>query len=1657
MSLPYTVLGELTGSIESGSYLDTQDTPLFYVSQSNDSWFGYSSNDAIEISAYSTDSDNDLLGWGTINQNTQYQTITLSYIDDLNNIESYSYNELISLFTIYRNKEILLQPFSDLSSIGITNGSCVVSYNFIREMAGSPSSSLSIKEISTSRTEVKLIPSVAADIQYNSFIVKKFPIKDVSPVLLSDVIKNLSYDEIYETMSSMQTYQNGINFLKFVFFLPNDAAVINFLKNLYEDYIKYTSVILSNNIESSTVTRIQGIKSYYNNFLLQNYDLIVNFDDIRQQYIGFVNERLDEVFFQFLTSNDSGYQSARQFCYDFFVTYFYDNSVNSLKLSYNDKYFSYFKNVLNFGNNKYFFILDHGYIDERQSPGDALTLVVKLSSALPSDINEKDNCWVSNFGMVPYIFTSIIQNPVIYQTVQISPPNFDAPQKFINKGNSNIMYSSNDLVNSSNISNLISLNKKITELNVDYSDFSNFIIFSSAQNRLNIFKNKMIQLTLLSASLSELNNLYNNSLSSSVPYPYFFSEQSNLNSKISILMDSFDGYESYLFNGGNYQYIVSSGSFYSSSYVSSQDINAKEYDINNRDSLIANTPQYIITNSDYQDYLTFLNMIGHHFDNIYTYISALPIERQLKNELTSSIPTNTLKEMLYSFGWDVDDIINSLDIDQVYLNSMDSASYNVLSGQQRLQTIWNRILVNLPGIYKSKGTIECVNFLMACYGLPSSMITIREYGGTDSSADTSPTYQLDEKMYMLTFSGVGDYVEGPIPNSTETVEFKFSIGSDPNKTLYPEYEFFPLFTSIPYPYTSSIYSNWMMGFYRVPGNYSGRVVFQMGSGSSGAAISSSIIPIFNGDIFSVMLRKNKPYNLFEFAYIGAGGHEEVVPLQYDLVVQRNEDGRTIFYSTSSAIINDDDNNIFAQWGRFRLTDGTFQGTLDKVSIWNTPIDDDDFNEHVDDLNSYGYSGSIPFENLWVRLNWDYPQNMYYNISGSSVVWIDNQSPYYFISNYYTDQTLTTINPVLYSSSLEVIQQRWSTYYPTGSVEILAYNFPVAIGSAFSASWMDYPVCMWVSQSIYPYHFEELTYEQNIDASKYGPNKYKNKKIRTVDYQIDTRFDPSNRSTYESDVTISGESNQLGFFIDPQDSKNKDILRYIGKNGIMQLIADPSNLFSDKYYDLRNKNVQYNLNGNKRTYFNELITVYKFYFDKSIFKTIKNIIPARANLYTGVVIEPTLLERPKYQNKPITSSVEVSYKHPAVIDHFYKFDERSLWADFNTDWSLINTGSNPPYFTTYEQLLTYYQTTVPQVNISNINKIPTLQQTPLQISMSNSVLSNYEMILDFEYLSDPIVNKPINLMGSGYITDYMDKIQHNFYPDLETLPRNWEVFTTPIYGSVSSQNKQGRFMVSPDHGVVDTTKYFSGSNKGNHPIVYYMMKIWEKYDYNVQTGEYVRSTNVYGNGNNIYNYNAKENYFYSGSVIRIDNPNVNVYSSASVWLYKYGIFDEYFMRTQIYFTDLIYLSVYNPSDLSYTYNSYYNSYLHKANTFLGTPDQMVNNVFGIPNGYTPFEKTNFDLILNNSNQYFEIVSGYPRNHYTHKMKQFSKSKYGSSNLGIFVKGRQTSDTTINTYGINDGSIPVQSSETSNINIVNSSNIIQNVISVSSGQTTPNSGN
>ena len=150
MSLPYPYITDNPVNINTGSYFDQKETELFLQGSVEDLWFGFSETDVLELSVF--DLDQNPIGWATTNTDKKYKTVTLSYLNTLNEPVQYSYQELLSDFILYRNTKTLVDPTEQLPSLfGVTEGSYLLSYNFVREMAGMPDDPLVIKDISPSR------------------------------------------------------------------------------------------------------------------------------------------------------------------------------------------------------------------------------------------------------------------------------------------------------------------------------------------------------------------------------------------------------------------------------------------------------------------------------------------------------------------------------------------------------------------------------------------------------------------------------------------------------------------------------------------------------------------------------------------------------------------------------------------------------------------------------------------------------------------------------------------------------------------------------------------------------------------------------------------------------------------------------------------------------------------------------------------------------------------------------------------------------------------------------------------------------------------------------------------------------------------------------------------------------------------------------------------------------------------------------------------------------------------------------------------------------------------------------------------------------------------------------------------------------------------
>ena len=1390
--ISYQTISKNTTNLNSASYLNSNDYSLMTKDFIGDLWYGSSINDVIELGVF--DYSQKFVGWNIIERNNAYKISNYSYLNSLDFPVEYSYSELLSNFIIHKNDKILTSPPQELtSSFGISNGSYILTYNFIRNMAGDVGSPLVIKDISPSKKEIKLIPLGGSTAHYDAFCRKKVLIDDISPLYITS-LDGCPYGQIYNNVYS--TYTSEINTLKSLFFLTSEGDVVTFFKNLYEDLVTYTraSTDASGNVtvDPERILRIQGIRSDFNNYLMSNVNKISDFSTLDKTFHSIVDNTIETKFAPLGSNLTIEHIAAKKFIHDFFTKYFYDQISQLFKTTYNEKYFSYLKNAINLGNGRLLPIITHDFLDERTNIEDPLTLIVKLQTEIPSDIVKRTNCWISNISLVPYVINTIIKTPGTLKTTKIGNPNFSANVINSNVGSSNTSYTGNELNNDQSIDRELSVSRKQAELNIDYTDFNKFVIFSSAELRLTIFKNKVISLNTLTSSLQSLEALASSFLiSSGSVYPYYSQEHEAIQTKLDNIVAGFDGYESYLYRSGIYEY--ESGSFVSSSYISELDSSGSYYDKYNRDSLINNTPQHIIVDEGNDDYIIFLSMMGHYFDDLYAYIASIPTEKSIAEGADGTFTRTVIDYMLDSFGWNSEDLLDQGTLVDNFLNADQISGLNTLSSEERIKEIRNRILITLPKIYKTKGTDAAVKLILSCYGIPSTLLNVREYGGVNYESENA-SYTQYEKIFMYQWdtSSKYNFLSAEYPGKTKTIEYKFSIPSaDPYRYNSEQIQWgvIPSLAATEVSGSGASGSGLLHGgFVRERGKNLGRVFFSHGyQGHENFKIYSDIIPIFDGNVYSVMVRRNDYDSNYE-----AGSNENEVPTKYDLYVGRNSGGRKIIYSTSSYINYVSQSNYTFDTSSNLMIGGWFHdingqgytGTLDKFMVWIDPITDENFQDHVNNPNSYAFSGSRePHKSLILRMHTDYPFNLRTISPGSDRSYITN-SPDWM-------GTFKNANPYYANENTAFANYANETYLPSSLTNKISYFVCYAPWSGSRELVYNTASCQNVSQSCYPYQFAAIDYPCTYTISKYGPNKFRNEKIKHIDQSLDVRLDSDSRST-NIQHTTSPDSNIIGFFADPNDFKNKDIVRYFGNYNFMDAIGDTSNSFSQSYSSLKLLRKQYanylNWDSGSNPRINEMMTMYKLYFNRSIFSTIENLFPARNNILTGVVIEPSLLERPKYQAKPVSSEVNSgsAYYFDVTASKYFrdpdtrmvKISETPLYSDFNLDVTLLS-GS---YFN------------------------------------SDTIPSNLLIDLNFSYINNPSIKYPINYLKNGTeVCDLPDKYQLGHFGSNAHMP-------------VDDENLTGKTSFDMIHEL-----NASGSQK------YYLVKKWNNYTISHKSGNWIRTS------------------------------------------------------------------------------------------------------------------------------------------------------------------------------------------------------------------------
>lgn len=297
-----------------------------------------------------------------------------------------------------------------------------------------------------------------------------------------------------------------------------------------------------------------------------------------------------------------------------------------------------------------------------------------------------------------------------------------------------------------------------------------------------------------------------------------------------------------------------------------------------------------------------------------------------------------------------------------------------LSLKDLTKEIWKRILNNLPFLYKSKGTEKCLRTLITCYGIPSSILEIREYGGPDiSEPDNTSEYHFDNFSYALDFSG-SQFVSFPWTASNSQYPYSVEVRFNSSASIYPS-------MSVMSVVSSSDTVAWELEALTTSGN-KGKIKFSIISGSHSEymSVTSSEMSIFDG-------------NFNHVAIVKSSASDAAVDQTYTLYVKKNLYNNLFYYSVSELDVTGSDNVGWSINGSTMYIGGNdtqqFVGSIDEVKFWNQILVENTVNFHAKHPKSLiGNDITGSFNDLVLRLPFDNPKNLGNATSGS----LPNKSP-----------------------------------------------------------------------------------------------------------------------------------------------------------------------------------------------------------------------------------------------------------------------------------------------------------------------------------------------------------------------------------------------------------------------------------------------------------------------------------------------------------------------------------------------------------------------------------------------------------------------------------------------------------------------------------------
>jgi len=947
------------------------------------------------------------------------------------------------------------------------------------------------------------------------------------------------------------------------------------------------------------------------------------------------------------------------------------------------------KTLLNFGGDFQQLLTNWMYdpFDPSSSFNSGSSILVKLYEPLPNVIDPKTQVWISRELSPPVVdrlFTKFTPSPA--PLIYLRPPDRDI------KVNNRIGISSQNitltkLFSSTSFNPIIPTDPVLeqwytddfnsSQLNVDYTDFSNFVFFGSAQARIDAFVQKLLALENFNSILLLNSGSFNGTgqlvITGSSLYP---SLQKLGDDRINLLR-SFDPFEQFLYytTGSAYSssfskdnqdevYVMSDITYPKSASVvvpvsSASDwynnisVIASAYDTYNVSSLVNGTPVYLQNDISSKDYLTFLNLIGYQFDIIKLYIDQMTSMYDRNSDPIIGMSPDIIWDIAQSLGIDLP---NQYAIETLVDYTIGGSELNPIIYRKVAAETWKRFLHNQIFLMKTKGTATSLRALANSYGLLPTTLRIRESEIPGTAFPTGTYEQYDEQTNTLNILP-GAYLTVPWANqatvSASTIEIRFATTNTTSSTILMHGD-----------------TDWAMVLVPTTGSNGNITLF---SGSV-PIISSSELPLFTGDFVSTMMRLDS----LVVDHTGSGAFIVADGLEF-------ADGQFFADSVTSIASSSVVGSRIGLFIKQASTIGNPESlAINDISFEIGAIFTPEFNQVFAD-GQHTFDGTVLADGTFISSTnvaessiasvfWQ-PNNLYIGTSGSYFgtgsmfsglidevrVWgvpIDEQT--------FTDHTL---NPGLYNGNA-VDDPRNSLYLR------LSFNKPQNLFISLTLNnespyvrdinthdplYNSISASNFEDFSVFPYNMDII----NRNVLRYSPNSggggiFSTNKIKILNSMSLDFISGStipvlspNHSilSIEDKLEQSKNTNLVGFYFSLTDAINDSIIRSFGKLDLQDLIGDPADYYNNSYSELNLLNDLYWTNYSYTYDITRFINFVENLLD-ALFTQARQLVPIRTKLLTGIVHEPHILER----NKIAHSAPEISAgKFTRINNETYNLD------------------------------------------------------------------------------------------------------------------------------------------------------------------------------------------------------------------------------------------------------------------------------------------------------------------------------------------------------------------------------------------------------------------